>query len=153
MCKTLKVTSCGKDSLYAVVSSVVLLPFILQKDFKSIGKFSMFVLVVTLSSIAMIVYVCIVVYKTPLNEVEPNFGIEITQEDRHYITWNWAMFPVFCSAMMNLFEGNQQILNLYAENDKPKQFFSIVVALFVGLLLFVSIFVGILGYLTFGNEV
>mmetsp|Transcript_17683 Transcript_17683/g.29889 ORF Transcript_17683/g.29889 Transcript_17683/m.29889 type:complete len:149 (+) Transcript_17683:927-1373(+) len=63
------------------------------------------------------------------------------------------MMPVFCAAMMNLFEGNQQILNIYAEVDKPQQFFYIVVVLFVVLLVFIAILVGVLGYLAFGNTV
>lgn len=55
--------------------------------------------------------------------------------------------------MMNLFEGNQQILNLYAEIDKPQQFFYLVCILFVLLLVFVALMVGLTGYLAFGNSV
>jgi hypothetical protein len=55
--------------------------------------------------------------------------------------------------MMNLFEGNQQILNLYAEVDKPQQFFLIVAVLFVLILVFVAILVGYVGYLAFGDTV
>ena len=52
---------------------------------------------------------------------------------------------------MNLFEGNQQILNLYSQIDKPQNFFYIVVVLFVILLVFIAITVGMAGYLAFGD--
>ena len=32
---------------------------------------------------------------------------------------------------MNLFEGNQQILNLYSEVDRPKIFFKMVLVIYV----------------------
>ena len=51
---------------------------------------------------------------------------------------------------MNIFEGNQQILNLYAEADKPQQFFPIVSILFVIMLVFIAILTGMLGYFAFG---
>lgn len=53
--------------------------------------------------------------------------------------------------MMNLFEGNQQILNLYAESSKPQQFYGLVTIIFIVLLMFVAIGVGMLGYMAFGK--
>jgi len=34
------------------------------------------------------------------------YEITITEEDRHYKTWDMAAFPMFCATMMNIFEGN-----------------------------------------------
>ncbi len=58
--------------------------------------------------------------------------------------------PVFCAAMMNLFEGNQQILNIYSEADKPQNFFAIVCILMVILLIIMGIGTGVIGYMAFG---
>lgn len=63
------------------------------------------------------------------------------------------MLPIFCAAMMSLFEGNQQILNLYSETDKPQNFFLITLICIIGLTVFVAVTVGYLGYLAFGNSV
>lgn len=58
---------------------------------------------------------------------------------------------MFCSAMMNLFEGNQQILNLYAETSSPQHFYATVTILFIILQVFIAILVGMLGYFAFGK--
>lgn len=55
--------------------------------------------------------------------------------------------------MMNLFEGNQQILNLYAENDRPKSFYPITMGVILTVLVVFAIPTGYLGYLAFGNTV
>ena len=58
---------------------------------------------------------------------------------------------MFCATMMNIFEGNASILNLYAEADHPKHFFTVISSLFVGISVFLGIMVGVLGYFAFGN--
>ena len=63
------------------------------------------------------------------------------------------MLPAFSATMMNLFEGNQQILNLYAEADQPRNFFSIIVFIFLCFLLILAISLGLLGYYAFGDKV
>merc|ERR1719460_1300495 len=55
--------------------------------------------------------------------------------------------------MMSLFEGNQQILNLYSETDKPQNFFMIAMIAIITLTFAVAATVGYLGYLAFGNSV
>lgn len=55
--------------------------------------------------------------------------------------------------MMNLFEGNQQILNLYAENEVPNTFYSITFVIIVGILVLFAIPCGYLGYFAFGDSV
>ena len=54
--------------------------------------------------------------------------------------------------MMTLFEGNQQILNIYADADKPKRFYSILTTSLVILLIILAIFLGMMGYLAFGDD-
>ena len=63
------------------------------------------------------------------------------------------MLPAFSATMMNLFEGNQQILNLYAEADQPRTFFPIIVFIFLAFLLLLAIALGLLGYLAFGDKI
>lgn len=55
--------------------------------------------------------------------------------------------------MMSLFEGNQQILNLYSEADHPQEFFTTALVCIIFLTVFVAMTVGYLGYLAFGNGV
>lgn len=52
--------------------------------------------------------------------------------------------------MMTLFEGNQQILNLYAEADKPQDFFMIATICILFLTFLIAVSVGYIGYLAFG---
>lgn len=63
------------------------------------------------------------------------------------------MLPIFAASMMSLFEGNQQILNLYSESDKPQYFFMIATICILTLTFLVAATVGYLGYLAFGNSV
>ena len=52
--------------------------------------------------------------------------------------------------MMTLFEGNQQILNVYSEADKPQDFFMITMTIILILTVLIASTVGYLGYLAFG---
>lgn len=62
------------------------------------------------------------------------------------------MIPVFCATMMTLFEGNQQILNLYAESDKPQNFFTIALTCILTLTVLIAGVVGYVGYFAFGSK-
>lgn len=130
----------------------MLLPVILQRKFKNIGIFSLIVLCFTLVSFALIAYVCISIIIHPLEESNKIFNLQLTEKDVKYVKWDFSMLPMFCSTMMNIFEGNQQILNLYAEADKPKSFFVTVSLIFIVLSVFFASLIGILGYLAFGNS-
>ena len=77
----------------------------------------------------------------------------MTEDDRDYVYWNPIMIPVFMATINSLFEGNQQILNLYAETNKPQSFFTISVYVVVCLTIFVAMSVGYSGYLAYGNTV
>ena len=86
-------------------------------------------------------------------EADDTYGLHITDDDRDYKYFDGMMLPIFCAAMMSLFEGNQQILNLYSETDKPQNFFLITLICIIALTVFVAATVGYLGYLAFGNSV
>jgi len=59
-----------------------------------------------------------VLSKTP-EEDEADYGLAISEEDRSYVYWEAMMIPVVCATLNSLFEGNQVILNIYSETDKP----------------------------------
>ena len=128
-----------------------MLPIIFLKSLKNIGFFSFVVMVFTFVSIVLIIITCWDVYNSNLSTLQKEYGLKITAEDREYVEWNFAEIPMFCAAMMNLFEGNQQILNLYAESSKPSQFYGLLTVIFIVLLMFVAIAVGMLGYMAFGK--
>ena len=122
---------------------MVLLPAIFQKKLRHIGFFSLFVLIFTFLAIVIIAYMSWDVYA---------YKKASSHDSLEYKYMDVSNIPVFCASMMTLFEGNQQILNLYAETNKPKKFYAIVTSSFVFLLIAVAICVGILGYLAYGDK-
>ena len=40
-------------------------------------------------------------------EADDTYGLHITDDDRDYKYFDGLMIPIFCAAMMSLFEGNQ----------------------------------------------
>ena len=132
----------------------------------SIGYFSIIALIFTVMSFLLIAYECIQIISLrqgnifeqdpvliPSNQTMNEHPGQVVPPKQKYVYWNLAMLPAFSATMMNLFEGNQQILNLYAEADQPRTFFSIIVFIFLCFLLILAIVLGLLGYLAFGNEV
>jgi hypothetical protein len=118
---------------------------------RNIGFFSSVSMIFTITSLIMVTYVCFEIYYLNPEEIQTKFGLSITEEDRTYKYWEMSAFPVFCATMMNLFEGNQMILNLYAETDDPKNFMQLVLGIFVVMGVILGFGLGIFGYLTFGN--
>jgi len=53
--------------------------------------------------------------------------------------------------MNALFEGNQQILNIYSETTKPQTFFMYAAITIVSLTILIACTVGYVGYLAFGS--
>ena len=52
---------------------------------------------------------------------------------------------------MNIFEGNQIILNVYSQTDSPKTFTPVIFGVFITLAIVFGLGVGLLGYLAYGN--
>ena len=152
MCTTWKKSECGQPHLWAIIVNVCLLPVCFLRKLSNIGMFSAIVMCFTLVSFCLIAYVSYHIYMQPLQTTFEEYGILITEQDRNYKTFDVAALPMFCATMMNIFEGNQQILNLYSEADKPKSFFKMMVTLFILITVFVGISVGVLGYMAFGNS-
>lgn len=150
-CKTFKVVDCGNEIYYSMGILLILLPILFIKSMSKIGYFSIFILIFTFIAIIIIVVICIMILNKSPQEVNDDYGLPLTEEDRTYNSWDWLMIPVFCATMMTLFEGNQQILNLYAEADEPQNFFTIALICIIILTVFIAALVGYLGYLAFGE--
>ena len=153
VCKTFKAADCGYGHTYAAGILFLIFPVLLVRRLRGIGFFSIFILIFTFISIGIIIYLSIVILQMSPQEANDAYGTEITDEDRDYNYFDGLMIPVFCATMMTLFEGNQQILNLYSEADKPQQFFTTALVCIIVLTVFVAMTVGYLGYLAFGNGV
>ena len=85
----------------------------------AVGFFSIFILCFTFLALGIIVYMCSKIYIMTPQEVNDEYHLPLTEDDRNYNYWDTSMLPLFCATMMTLFEGNQQILNVYAEANKP----------------------------------
>lgn len=107
MCKTFKAADCGNQHLYSIIILLILLPILFLKRLAAIGIFSLFILVFTLVAIIIILYLSITILQMSPQEANDTYGTKITDDDRDYKYFDGMMIPVFCAAMMSLFEGNQ----------------------------------------------
>ena len=153
MCKTFEVAECHNNKLYAAIILLILAPVYCLKRLSNIGYFSIVALFFTLLAVILIIIICSLVISKSPEENEEDYNLHITEEDKDYTQLNWAMLPIFCATMNSLFEGNQQILNLYAETDRPQRFFKLAAFSIVGLTVFIAVVVSYLGYIAFGNTV
>ena len=106
VCRTFRAEECGYGKLYSVYIFLCLLPIIMLRKLAYIGYFSIFVLVFTFISIILILYMSSMVLSKSPEENEQDYHLDIKEEDRNYVYWDTLMVPVFCAAMMSLFEGN-----------------------------------------------
>ena len=124
VCKTFMLAECGANREYAIYVLLALLPIICLKSMSYIGIFSIFVLIATFIAIGLILYMSGTILSKSPAEVESDYHIPLTDNDRNYKQFEIIYLPIFCANMMSLFEGNQMILNLYSEADKPDLFFT-----------------------------
>lgn len=150
MCRSFKSFECGRDYIYSSILLTVLLPVLFLRSMRSIGFFSLFILCFTFVAVVIIIYFSVEILKMSPAEVREKYGLDLKDEDRVYTEWDTLMIPIFAASMMTPNEGNQQILNIYAEADKPEDFYMLTVIVIVFLSLIVSVIIGYLGYLAFG---
>lgn len=105
-CKTFKVVECGYEYFYSIGILLLLMPILFIRSMAKIGYFSIFILIFTFIAIIIIIVICIQVINMSPQEVNDNYHLPLTDDDRNYNTWDWLMIPVFCATMMTLFEGN-----------------------------------------------
>jgi len=119
VCETLQYAPCGYGKVYVAMLNILLLPIIFQKKLGALSKFSLFAITVTIISCIIIFGISLKIYNMPEENVAMNYGLKITPKDKELIYWNTPMLPSYLAGMLNIFEGNQQILNFYAETSKP----------------------------------
>ena len=107
MCKTFKAADCGNAHLYSIIILLILLPILFLKRLSAIGIVSLIILVFTFIAIGIIIYLSIVILQMSPQEANDTYGTKITDDDRDYKIFDGMMLPIFCAAMMSLFEGNQ----------------------------------------------
>jgi hypothetical protein len=107
MCKTFKTRECGHSVDYSLIILCVLLPILLLRSLGAIGYFSIVVLIFTFFAIGVIIYMCADIYTKSPSEIDDEYHVHVTDEDRNYNYFDGGMIPVFCATMMTLFEGNQ----------------------------------------------
>ena len=74
----------------------------------------------TIVAIGLVMYLSIdIAMKTVSEAIEKYPGLELTEDDRDYTYWDWVMLPIFTAAFINVFEGDQEVLNLYSEASDP----------------------------------
>ena len=69
----------------------ILLPVLLLRRLAAIGYFSIFVLIFTFIAIGIIIYMCAVIYSKSPQEVEDDYHVHITEEDRQYNMFDGMM--------------------------------------------------------------
>lgn len=106
LCKTFFVAECGNNKIYSLIILASLLPILFLRKLSFIAYFSIFVLFFTFLAIFLIIYESAYIISKSPADVQEELHIKLTDEDRNYNYWDWGMIPVFCAAMMSLFEGN-----------------------------------------------
>jgi len=119
VCKTFEAADCGNHHTYSALVILALLPLIYIRSLKNIGYFSVFCLCFTLIGIIIIVILSGMIATESPQEANDDFGTKILDEQRDYNMVSWDYIPVFAASMNSLYEGNQQILNIYSECSRP----------------------------------
>ena len=128
------------------------MPIIYIRELSNIGYFSAIILIFSISSIIIIILLSTSIINMSPQQASEQYHINLTSNDRDFKYCDWLMIPIFISTFMNVFEGNQQILNLYSESEKPRAFFLVTSSVIVTISFMLALFVGYLGYFAFGNS-
>ena len=105
--------------MYSALVLLALLPLIYIRSLRNIGYFSLFCLIFTLLGIIIIVLLSLAIANETPEDANNEYGTQIKDEEREYNMVTWDYVPVFAASMNSLYEGNQQILNIYSECTKP----------------------------------
>ena len=85
---------------------IILLPLVLCRRLTNIGYFSATVLVFSIVSIGIIIYLLLMIVNMPPKEVEETYHVKLIDEDREVKEFDLLFVPIFIGAFMNVFEGN-----------------------------------------------
>ena len=107
VCKTFKSRECGSNKQYSLIILTALLPILFLRKLTYIGYFSMFILCFTIVAIVIIIYLSSTILSMSPEEAREKYHIPLKDDDRDYVYWDTAGLPIFASAAMSLFEGDQ----------------------------------------------
>jgi amino acid permease len=153
VCKGFKAAECHQNNTYTAIILLALYPLYCLRSLNGIGYFSAVALLFTFVAIILILYINITILTQSYEETKEQYNVIITDEDRDYVYFDPYMVPVVVATLNALFEGNQQILNIYAETHAPSKFFNIALWVVITCTLLIAVSVGYTGYLAFGNKV
>lgn len=63
------------------------------------------------------------------------------------------MLPAVTAIFMNIFKSNHVILNIYAEVDRPRSLYTIILFIVTAIIFVFAITLGYAGYLTYGDQI
>jgi proton-coupled amino acid transporter len=110
--------------------------------------------VFTIFGIGIVMYLSIDIAMKPVDEaIEKYPGLEMTPDDRDYTYFDLVMLPIFTAAFINVFEGDQEVLNLYSEASTPQDFFRITWIVFLIFTFTIPLGFGYAAYFAFGHSV
>ena len=114
MCESLEAVECGKPALHAFIISTILLPIALIKRLRFVAFVNGVIMVLTLISMAFVLYSSFKIYGQTAVENKQQFDLTIPN-NKDYKYWDWSALAVFMCGFQNIYEGNTLILNLYSE--------------------------------------
>ena len=128
------------------------MPLLLMKRMSGIAKVNTVVIILTLVSIGIVIYYSSAIINNSEKENLEQFNLVVTDKDESYKYWDSSMLPLFMAGVMNVYEGNMVILNIYAEHSNPKNFFCVLATSQVVITVLIGS-MATLGYLAFGTAV
>lgn len=131
-----------------------LLPLLFTRNYSVLGYFSGFVLAFTAVGILIVLSINLDIAGRSIPEAQEKYpGLEITEQDREFNYIDPIMIPIFISVHMNVFEGTQEVLNLYSETEDPKSFYPLIVGIFISTIFCLSLGFSYAAYFAYGMGV
>jgi hypothetical protein len=117
-----------------------------------IGIFSSIILVFAVIAIVIVFYLSVDIATMTVEAAKSKYpSLELESEDRDFNYWDTVMVPIFIAQFINVFEGGQNVINLYSEAQRPQDFLKI---LFPGIFIMnyiVPLGAGYASYFAFGH--
>jgi amino acid permease len=144
---------CEESSGYhlVLIINMVLLPFLLREKYSNLTNFSAFCLTGTLISFALLLFMCFRILRNEEKYNNEYYNLEpvTVNTDLTYIKWG-GMIP-YMTIYSGLWENSINVLQLYAEYEKPREFMRAYA--FAGVIISILLAtISVVGYLTFGQQ-
>ena len=85
-----------------------------------IGIFSSIILIFAVIAIIIVFYLSVDIATKTLEAAKSKYpSLELESDDRDFNHWDTIMVPIFTAQFINVFEGGQNVINLYSETQRP----------------------------------